>query len=88
MLYLTKVHTCFLSVEKVYQTLVVLISVYNPLNLIWVLCFLVMTCDMISFKGYIILNTLWKRMERYNYNSITAFVEVDKGQAFVTGSLL
>ena len=34
------------------------------------------------------LNTLWKRMERYNYNSITAFAEVDKGQTFVTGLFL
>lgn len=30
------------------------------------------------------MNTLWKRMEGYNYNSLRAFAEVDKGQAFVT----
>lgn len=47
-----------------------------------------MTCDMITFKGYIIMNTLWERMEHYNYNSSAAFVEVDKGQAFVTESFL
>lgn len=34
------------------------------------------------------MNTLWKRMERYNYNTIMAFAEVDKGQAFVTGLCL
>lgn len=39
---------------------------------------------MISFKGYIIMNTLWKRKERYNYNYHYGFVEVVKGQAFVT----
>lgn len=29
-----------------------------------------MTCGMISFKGYIIMNTLWKRREHYNYNTL------------------
>lgn len=46
-----------------------LISVYNKLSLIPVPCFLVMTCDTTTFKGYINMNKLWERMEHYDYNS-------------------
>lgn len=66
-----------------------MISVYNKLNLTPGPVFPRYDIGydklgMISFKGYIIMNTLWKRKERYNYNYHYGFVEVVKGQAFVT----